>query len=110
MQLTNLRSKAPLIAAGMALSLAACASPEARVARGLTDLGLPSGLSECMADRMVDNLSSSQLSRVADFAEGLDKDVSRMTVGEIAFRFGGLGDPETVQVMARAAAGCAIAG
>ena len=93
------------------LVVSGCASTqERRIASGLSDLGLPSGLSGCMADRMVENLSGSQLRRVADFADGLDRDIDRMTVGEIASRFGGIGDSEIVSVMGRAAAGCVISG
>ena len=102
----------PLIAAtAVLLALSACAnSQEAKVARGLADLGLPYGLSECMAERMVDQLSYGQLSRLANFAETLDEDIDDMSVGDLAMNFGALGDGETVSVMVRSAAGCAIAG
>ncbi|MBZ6379775.1 hypothetical protein B5C34_14765 [Pacificimonas flava] len=100
-----------LLLVGAVAALGACANTqEAKIARGLTDLGLPGGLSDCMAERMVDNLSGSQLRRVADFSEALDDDFDDITVGDVADRFGGIGDSEIVAVMGRAAAGCVISG
>ena len=99
-----------MIVAAMGL-LASCAnSPERRIASGLTDLGLPSGLSRCMAERMVANLSGSQIRRVADFARAIDDDFDDIRVGEVVDRFGGIGDGEILSVMGRAAAGCVISG
>lgn len=103
----------PVIAvtAAALFALSGCAnSQEAKIARGLVDLGLPSGLSECMAERMVDQLSYAQLNRLAQFSETLNEDIDNMSVGDLAMNFGALGDGETVSVMVRSAAGCAISG
>lgn len=105
-----LRLSAILVPAMAALALNACASRESRIESGLVDLGVPRGMSSCMANRMVDNLSSSQIRQVARFADSMDRDIDRMRVGEIVDRFGGIGDPQIVSVVGRAAAGCAISG
>lgn len=92
-------------------SLGACASGyENRIERRLVDLGLSRTLSSCMASRMVDNLSSGELRRVARFADALDRDVEDLTLGQVAARFGGVGDAHIIEVMGRAAVGCAISG
>ena len=93
------------------VALAGCANTqERRIARGLEAAGLGNGLSRCMAERMVENLSGSQLRAVDRFMDTLEDDVDDMTVGEIARAFGPIGDGGIVTVMVRAGAGCAISG
>ncbi len=89
--------------------LAGCASSyESRIASRLTDAGLSRPMAGCMAERMVDRLSRSQLKQLAHFGKGLGKDARNMTLGEIAQRFNAIGDPQIVEVVTRAGLGCAI--
>ena len=48
------------------LTLSACAMPESRLRAGLVEAGLSEPLAACMAERMVDRLSLTQLRRLAD--------------------------------------------
>ena len=91
----------PLIAACAALS--ACAVPEAKLRTGLTNAGLPRPLAACMAERMVDRLSLTQLMRIADLpkareAESLDRFLHRVRA---------LGDPEILAVATTSGGLCA---
>lgn len=88
---------------GLALSLAGCAVPEARLRAGLVRAGLPRPLSACMADRMVDRLSLKQLMRIAD----LPKASKSESVEQFLHRVRALGDPEIVGVTTSSAALCA---
>ena len=47
------------------VALSACATPQTRVRNGLTGLGLAYPVADCMAERMVDRLSLSQLNRLS---------------------------------------------
>ena len=104
--------KLPLsVLIGGALTLTACASTaERRIENSLIDAGLPRGLSSCMANRLSENLSVTQLRRVADFADGFEGRVEDMTIGEIGRKFRPLGDAALITTIGRAAAGCAISG
>ncbi|WP_213979580.1 hypothetical protein [Sphingomonas sp. dw_22] len=88
---------------GLALSLAGCAVPEARLRAGLVRAGLPKPLSACMADRMVDRLSLKQLMRIAD----LPKASRSESIEQFLHRIRALGDSEIVGVTTSSAALCA---
>lgn len=91
--------------------LAGCASYESRIERSLTSAGVSRPVAGCMADQMVDRLSSAQLKRLARFAKGVDRrEVERMSLREIQKRFQAIGDPEIVEVVTRAGLGCALMG
>lgn len=100
----------PSVLAAALLTAGCSASYENRIASRLADAGLARPMASCMAARMVDRLSTSQLKQIARFGKGLDRDVKDMTVGEVTRRFAAIGDPEIIEVMARAGLGCAIAG
>ena len=99
-------------AAALALLLvpAACATPEARVRRSLTDAGVPAATARCMAPPIARRLSADQIDRLESLAGFADTPIGRMTVGEALRRAGALGDPAILAAVTRAAAGCAIAG
>jgi hypothetical protein len=105
--------KMPIVAPALlvvGLGLGACASSyESRIERGLTRAGLSRPMASCMAERMVERLSTGQLQRLARFAKGVQGDIKSMTFREISRRAEALGDPEIVEVVTRAGIGCAIA-
>lgn len=91
--------------------LAACASTyESRIERSLLDAGLSRSVATCMADRLVDRLSASQLSSLGRLAGLRDRDVGNMRVDEFLRRTQALVDPEIYAVLTTAGVGCAIAG
>ncbi|AJP73584.1 hypothetical protein [Sphingomonas hengshuiensis] len=95
----------PLLALlALALPLAACAVPEARLRSGLVRAGLPRPLSACMAERMVDRLSLKQLMRIAD----LPKAQGSESVEQFLHRVRALGDAEILGVTSSSAALCAV--
>ncbi len=103
--------RAFLMAGALALTLSACASgPKAEIARSLTGFGLPQSQSKCVAERMDERLSRSQLRDVADLLDIDRREVGRMKIGDIADLLRGAGDGEVVEVMLRAGVGCAISG
>ena len=80
-----------------------CATPETRLRDGLVEAGLSEPLAGCMAGRMVDRLSLTQLRRLADLkyagrAESLDAWLHRVRA---------LRDPEIWTITASAAGICA---
>jgi hypothetical protein len=88
---------------GLALTLAGCAVPEARLRAGLVRAGLPKPLSACMAERMVDRLSLKQLMRIAD----LPKASRSESIDQFLHRVRALEDPEILGVTTSSAALCA---
>jgi hypothetical protein len=93
--------------AAAALTASCASSYESRIAGRLYDVGLSRPMAHCMAERMVERLSTGQLRTIARFGRDLD-DTSDMTVGELTRRFTRIGDPEIVEVVTRAGLGCAI--
>lgn len=93
--------RVPILA--IALLLAGCATPEARLRNGLVEAGLSPTLSTCMAERMVDRLSLAQLRRLGD----LQRAGRARNVDELLHRIRSLGDPEILTVTSSSAALCA---
>jgi hypothetical protein len=89
--------------------LAGCATPESRLRTGLVEAGLSKRQSACMAQRMVDRLSLSQLMRLSSLSKVKEADMRELTVGQFLHNVRALRDPEIVLVTTRAAVGCAIA-
>ncbi|MGB3723762.1 MAG: hypothetical protein WA979_13220 [Pacificimonas sp.] len=103
--------RAILVTGALTLALSACATgPKAEIARSLTGFGLPQSQSKCVAERMDERLSRSQLRDVADLLGADRRDVGRMRIGDVADLLRGAGDGEVVEVMLRAGVGCAISG
>jgi hypothetical protein len=95
------------------LALAACASPEVRIAQRLMDYGLSRSTAGCMADQLEDRLSNRQLKTLASLASDITREgrsVRDMTVRELAERVRRTGDPELFAVLTRAGVGCAVLG
>lgn len=91
------------------LALAACATPESRVRGALMDAGLSQPVASCMAERMVDRLSNTQLRRLSSLAGMRKGRIDEMSVGDFAKRVRALDDPEIFLVVSTAGLGCAIA-
>jgi hypothetical protein len=90
------------------IALAACASPESRLRSGLMDAGLSRNQSSCMAERMTDKLSITQLIRLSSLSKVKGQDVRDMSAKEFLHNVRALRDPEIVSVSTRAFLGCAI--
>jgi hypothetical protein len=88
------------------LGLSACAIPEARLRTGLTNAGLSQPMAACMAKRMVDRLSLTQLRRIGDLPYAREE----RTVSGFLHRVRALRDPEIWTVSSAAAAVCAVRG
>ena len=92
----------------LALLLAGCATPEARLRTGLQNAGLSKAMSACMAERMVDRLSLLQLRRLASLGSLKDKHVSDLTLDQFFRKVRALKDPEILTVSTSSAAVCAL--
>ncbi len=78
------------------LGLAACASPEARIADKLMDYGIDRPTARCVGSELEDRLSNRQLRTLANLASDLSRegrDLRRMTIRELAERVRRTGDP-----------------
>lgn len=101
----NVRWTLPLM---MALLVAGCATPEARVRSGLVDAGLSRPIAACMAERMVDRLSLLQLRRIGRLGDLRDANVRELSVEQFLHRARAIGDPEILAVMTSSGAICAV--
>jgi hypothetical protein len=91
------------LALALLLVLSACAVPEARLRAGLINAGLSEPLAACMAERMVDRLSLTQLRRIGDLPRAREA----ASVAEFLRRVRSLRDPEIWSVSSSSAALCA---
>jgi hypothetical protein len=99
----------PATMALLALSACATLSPRERVHDELLRAGIKPRLANCLADRLSDRLSVSELRQLGRAAKLPRKDVGAMSIGELADRLRAIGDPHIVSVVTSAGIGCAIA-
>jgi len=92
------------------LALAGCATPEARLRAGLVDAGLSQRQAGCMAERMVDRLSLTQLRRLGSLAGLKDQNARDLSLDEFLYRVRALRDAEILGVATTSAAVCALGG
>jgi hypothetical protein len=92
------------------VALYACATPTTQLREGLMNAGLSRNQSACMADRMVDRLSLTQLRRLSSLGNFRDEKIREMSVDRFFHNVRSLQDPEILAVTSRAALGCAISG
>ena len=97
-----------VIALLAASTLSACATPETRLRNGLQSAGLSRSTSACMAERMVDKLSLTQLKRLSDLSKISDRRIGDMRVGDFWRQVRALRDPEILAITTRAGLSCAI--
>lgn len=86
------------------LVLASCATPESRVRTALVNAGLSPRMSECMAQKMVDKLTITQLRQLGEVA----KAGKARNVGDFLDDIRAIHDPRTISVTTRAALGCSL--
>ena len=98
------------LAIGLTLvaTLAACATPETRVRRGLMSAGLSEPISRCMAGRMVDRLSLLQIKKLDGLGKLRKKKAGDISFNEFVKRTKGLQDPEILGVVSSSGLICAI--
>jgi hypothetical protein len=100
----------PALALPLVLAACAAATPEARIRDRLVRSGVRPTVAGCMAERMADRLSLSQLARLESLTGLRGRRAADLTVGEFVDHVRALGDPEILAVVSRAGLGCAIAG
>ncbi len=98
------------LVAGLALiaSLAACATPETRVRNGLMSAGLSKPIASCMADRMVNRLSYTQIDKLSRLDKLRKRDPGDISVNEFVKRTKALQDPEILGVVTSSGLVCAV--
>lgn len=95
----------PVVAVAL---LAGCATPETQLRTGLHKAGLSVPMSACMAERMVDRLSLTQLRRLSSLQGVKDKNIRDMSTDEFLHKVRALKDPEILGVSTSSAAICAV--
>lgn len=102
-------SRGSLFALLAVLALPGCGQYyESRVRSALMDAGLSRPMAQCMAERMVDRLSTDQLQSLGRLGEMRKGESGGMTSGQFLDRYRRALDPEVYQVLARAGIGCAL--
>ena len=104
-----MRAIVPATMALLALGACASLSPRERVHDELLRAGLKPRMARCMADRLTDRLSTSELRQLGRAAKTPRKDVGGMSIRELTDRLSAIGDPHIVSVVTSAGIGCAIA-
>ncbi len=101
--------RALLAALLLACTLSGCAvTPEAKVRKGLIDAGISEPVAACMAGRMVDQLSITQLRRLGSLGSLGKTALDRITVDQLLYKVRALKDPEILSVTTRAGIGCTL--
>ncbi|QJB69793.1 hypothetical protein [Parasphingorhabdus halotolerans] len=97
-------------AMGLALiaTLAACATPETRVRKGLMSAGLSQPIAACMADRMIDRLSLGQLNKLNGLGKLKKRKAGDVTFNQFVKETRALQDPEIVGVVTSSGLICAV--
>ncbi|KFL47036.1 hypothetical protein IL54_2458 [Sphingobium sp. ba1] len=92
----------------LCLLLPACASlsPESRLRAGLVEAGLAPKLAGCMAEKMTDRLSLTQLRRLQSLASVRKSHIGTLGVDQWLHKVRALGDAEIFLVTSKAAVGC----
>ncbi|MBK5264051.1 MAG: hypothetical protein JJE34_02275 [Alphaproteobacteria bacterium] len=89
-------------------ALSACTTPETKVRNSLMKAGLSEHMASCMAERMVDRLSMTQLRRLSSLSSIKQDNLGKMTIDEFIYRTRALQDPEILQVVTASGLRCAI--
>ena len=98
------RSILPLV---LFIAVAACSGPESRTREGLIKAGLSPKMADCMAPRMADRLSITQLSLLAAVGKGAGEERGKNGLKHVMKRLRELDDPEILSVVSSSAALCA---
>lgn len=92
----------------LVLAASACASPRSRIETKLVEAGLPKASAACVADRMVSDLSLSQLNAISDAVK--PGKYGKLTTGELFERLRRIDDPEIARVLTAAGISCVLLG
>ncbi len=95
----------------VALALAGCVNPSARIASSLEGYGFAPDQSQCVGDRLEKNLSIGQLQQLGRAARATregDTTPGRLTIGDFIRVAGQVKDPKVPLEVTKAAAGCGI--
>ena len=92
-------------AAGLALLLAACATPAERIAAKLEHAGVPARQARCMGDRLASRLSLGQLAELNRVVK--DSGGERLTVRRLTARLSD-SDPALVAKLIETGINCAL--
>jgi len=90
------------------LMLSACATPETRIKNALLDKGLSEPLAGCMAERMADKLSMSQLLKIKKLEKFEKKDAGDISTKDFIKYTRALQDPEIVGIVSSSAIVCSF--
>ena len=97
------------ITAPTVLALTACSSlAKPSVRSALTEAGVRAPVAECMAQRMTDRLSISQVQTLRRLKGAPGEKASDLSALEIVERVNRVGDPEVIAVTASAGAACTL--
>ena len=99
-----------LFGLGLMLAVAACATPQTQLQRGLADAGLSERQAVCMAKQMDDKLSLGQLLKIRSLKNVQKDRLADTSMNRFLRNVRALNDPEIVSVTAKAALSCAISG
>lgn len=81
---------------------------EERVEQALLDKGAPPKLAECMAERLVDELSLNQLRKLENLRAGEGEAALPASIPELRERLERVDDPEAVRVLTATSIRCVI--
>ncbi len=99
------------IAACVLVTLQGCANlAKPSVQSALIEAGVRPSVAACMADRMTDRLSVSQLQKLRRVKGPPGEKASDLSAMELLQRVNRIGDPEVVSVTVSAGAACALIG
>ena len=94
---------------GLALALAACASPADRITDALLKHGVHQRQAKCMGARLADRLDNDQLQRLNGLSKLSAGDGTRkLTLDQLLDQLNRGGDPKLVSQVVRAGLSCAI--
>jgi hypothetical protein len=102
--------KPTLLACSFMLALIGCSTPETQIRSALLDAGLSQPMATCMAGRLVDRLSATQLWKLRELKQLGGKDAQNLSVRDFVNNSKSLQDPEIMSVISSSALVCAIAG
>ncbi|WP_261936777.1 hypothetical protein [Sphingomonas bisphenolicum] len=101
-------SRALMVVALLPLSACASLSPESRLRAGLEEAGLSPRMAGCMAERMVDRLSLTQLRRLQSLASLRKSHSGKISVDQLLHKVRALQDPEIFAVTSISALACTV--
>ncbi|HEX9954454.1 MAG TPA: hypothetical protein VGB48_04460 [Allosphingosinicella sp.] len=90
-------------------ALAGCGAVyENRIETALVGAGVREPVAQCVAGRMVDQLSKGQIHEIAALKSKVDKNLPKMGIAQFLRRHGGDLDTHTISVLTRAGAVCSV--